>query len=527
MQSSFSQFLRTGGNGEFVLSRTAHGWVGRRVGLSLKSEFPDYQNLRSTFEGRLDRVVEANAAAILTAIGSSFTPPLTGTDLADVSSARTETLEEWGRRLETIWAEWHSHPQRLRPLRQSMEDGLLTGFRGLVNELRQRALGIEQYVWRSRDDARVRDSHADYDDRIFDWDTPPEGGHPGQAYNCRCHAEPFLPDEPVYVPDTGITYTAARLSAEVEGIAEAGRDFGVGLFDAISDLPGQVRTAARFAWLVAREAAGNMSDEQRAELAELRRALDDRVQKISEFWRDSPEIAAAFVEYVAAVRARPELADEAYRAGLATRAQVEAAHRERAYLETVILLNVAPGIMAARLLRRRGHSDEGDRPDDLADALQAEATRARRHPADVDWDVIDNPGIAWSGPIRSQGEPWEDLLEARGDLGRRSPPTFPTFDFFDEVTGLATSAKTLDTRALTYADRPSRIFGRLRDYIDRIERFEQGSSGVFRLRSGQIERRRLELAVPFDTTPEQVTQIQRAIDYAAERGIEVNVRFVQ
>lgn len=115
----------------------------------------------------------------------------------------------------------------------------------------------------------------------------------------------------------------------------------------------------------------------------------------------------------------------------------------------------------------------------------------------------------------------------QGDLGRRSPPTFPTFDFFDEVTGLATSAKTLDTRALTYADRPSRIFGRLRDYIDRIERFEQGSSGVFRLRSGQIERRRLELAVPFDTTPEQVTQIQRAIDYAAERGIEVNVRFVQ
>jgi hypothetical protein len=191
----------------------------------------------------------------------------------------------------------------------------------------------------------------------------------------------------------------------------------------------------------------------------------------------------------------------------------------------LILLNVAPGIMAARLLRRRRR--RGDRTDDLADALLAEATRARRHPADVDWDTIDNPGISWSGPIRSQGGPWEDLLEARGDLGRRSPPTFPTFDFFDEVTGLATSAKTLDTRALTYADRPSRIFGRLRDYIDRIERFEQGSSGVFRIRSGQIERRRLELAVPFDTTPEQVTQIQRAIDYAAERGIEVNVRFVQ
>ncbi|MCF3973951.1 hypothetical protein [Paracoccus salsus] len=183
--------------------------------------------------------------------------------------------------------------------------------------------------------------------------------------------------------------------------------------------------------------------------------------------------------------------------------------------------------MAARLLRRRGRRGDGDRTDDLADALLAEAARARRHPADVDWDAIDNPGIAWSGPIRSQGEPWEDLLEAAGDLARRSPPTFPTFDFFDFDSRLATSAKTLDTRAPTYADRPSRIFGRLRDYIDRIERFEQGSNGVFRIRPGQIERRRLELAVPFDTTPEQAIQIQRAIDYAIDRGIEVNVRFVQ
>jgi hypothetical protein len=121
----------------------------------------------------------------------------------------------------------------------------------------------------------------------------------------------------------------------------------------------------------------------------------------------------------------------------------------------------------------------------------------------------------------------EDLLEATGDLGRRSPPTFPTFDFFDFDSGLATSAKTLDTRALTYTDRPSRIFGRLRDYIDRIERFEQARSGNFRIWPGQIERRQLELAVPFDTTPEQVIQFQRAIDYASERGIEANVRFVQ
>jgi hypothetical protein len=39
----------------------------------------------------------------------------------------------------------------------------------------------------------VRDSHAANDDKLFRWDTPPEGGHPGQAHNCRCYAEPVAP----------------------------------------------------------------------------------------------------------------------------------------------------------------------------------------------------------------------------------------------------------------------------------------------------------------------------------------------
>lgn len=57
-----------------------------------------------------------------------------------------------------------------------------------------------KYIWRSRDDAQVRDSHAEYDDQVFSWDEPPAGGHPGQAHNCRCYAEPVaspLPNEVV------------------------------------------------------------------------------------------------------------------------------------------------------------------------------------------------------------------------------------------------------------------------------------------------------------------------------------------
>lgn len=193
MQSSFSQFLRTGGNGEFVLSRTAHGWVGRRVGLSVKSEFPNYASLRSAFEDRLDLVAAANAEMLLSASAEQLPGGIVANDVPDVSGARASTLEEWDRRLSAIWAEWNVHPQRRRPVRETMEQSLLRGYAGLVNELRQRALGIEHYVWRSRDDEKVRRAHAEYDDRVFRWDAPPDGGHPGQAHNCRCYAEPFLP----------------------------------------------------------------------------------------------------------------------------------------------------------------------------------------------------------------------------------------------------------------------------------------------------------------------------------------------
>ena len=66
----------------------------------------------------------------------------------------------------------------------------------VINQLRQQDLGIEKYIWRSRDDSKVRDSHADFDDQVFRWDQPPAGGHPGQAHNCRCVAEPVAPGSP-------------------------------------------------------------------------------------------------------------------------------------------------------------------------------------------------------------------------------------------------------------------------------------------------------------------------------------------
>ena len=49
----------------------------------------------------------------------------------------------------------------------------------------------EQYIWRTRDDDKVRPEHRANHGKIFSWDTPPPTGHPGESFGCRCWAEPY------------------------------------------------------------------------------------------------------------------------------------------------------------------------------------------------------------------------------------------------------------------------------------------------------------------------------------------------
>ena len=194
MQHNLREFLRHGGSGQYVLARQNGAMYGYRAGISIKSAFPGYADLRTDFTDQLDRVIADNARMLLNALTPPDTVPwVTGADLRDVSDAKEEVLRQWDARLAAIFEEYETHPQRLRPLRTAMEERLLRAFAGLINQLRQQDLGIERYIWRSRDDAKVRESHAEYDDQVFRWDEPPAGGHPGQAHNCRCHAEPIPP----------------------------------------------------------------------------------------------------------------------------------------------------------------------------------------------------------------------------------------------------------------------------------------------------------------------------------------------
>jgi SPP1 gp7 family putative phage head morphogenesis protein len=66
-----------------------------------------------------------------------------------------------------------------------------------LTKQRQESVGIEEYIWRTSQDERVRASHRRLEGTKHSWDDPPKVGkrlvHPGEDYNCRCTADPVIP----------------------------------------------------------------------------------------------------------------------------------------------------------------------------------------------------------------------------------------------------------------------------------------------------------------------------------------------
>lgn len=71
-----------------------------------------------------------------------------------------------------------------------------------LTQYEQMKNGVKGYLWRSMRDDRVRAMHEEYDrqsreGKVFSWDKPPEGGHPGWAIRCRCIAVPVYDTDKV------------------------------------------------------------------------------------------------------------------------------------------------------------------------------------------------------------------------------------------------------------------------------------------------------------------------------------------
>ena len=65
---------------------------------------------------------------------------------------------------------------------------------GQINAMRQQAIGVSKFVWRTAKDERVRPVHRAREGKTYSYDKPPDGEMPGQAVRCRCFAEPVLDD---------------------------------------------------------------------------------------------------------------------------------------------------------------------------------------------------------------------------------------------------------------------------------------------------------------------------------------------
>jgi SPP1 gp7 family putative phage head morphogenesis protein len=64
-------------------------------------------------------------------------------------------------------------------------------------QARAEAVGANQYIWRTAGDEIVRDSHAEMEGVVCDFDNPPtlsdgETGNAGEFVNCRCFSEPII-----------------------------------------------------------------------------------------------------------------------------------------------------------------------------------------------------------------------------------------------------------------------------------------------------------------------------------------------
>lgn len=127
---------------------------------------------------------------------------------------------------------------------------------------------------------------------------------------------------------------------------------------------------------------------------------------------------------------------------------------------------------------------------------------------------------AEANPLR-RGYVWESYFD---DV---LPNGFRTIDRF--VEGNAVSLKTLDLTAPTYANAQTGIralTSRVTGYIDTLADFKGGVRGNVRITEGMIQGRTLSLGVPAGGTPSQAAALQSLVDYAASKGITLQIVIV-
>jgi hypothetical protein len=120
--------------------------------------------------------------------------------------------------------------------------------------------------------------------------------------------------------------------------------------------------------------------------------------------------------------------------------------------------------------------------------------------------------------------PFQRGRNIEDDLGQNLPENFKTLDKYDDVTGEATSIKSIDLDAKTYQT-ASKLRGRLNKYIDELEKFD--SYQLEGVEIGGIENpifsKSLELAVPRAANGVQLDVLNEMIGVASNKGITLKI----
>lgn len=269
-ESKFSTWIRSGGQSTFVLPLTS------LVNLETKfSVVPD-----RLLDSIIDDALEAAVARLNEYLPGGVSVDISAVDLTPI---RDQLRAEVAARLtETGVAVGPNDPVIASIITRYAE--ILNGF------LQTEGLHVERYIWRSRDDSRVRAAHAKFDDHIFLWSNPPEGGHPGQGWNCRCTAEPIvdqanIPDGAVCDIMTGDRLASVFPDADSEKLDAIARELD------LRTVSGQLDTRERLIHFLAQM---RQEADSNASLAEDLNYRPTRMRAMFSYFANRPDEAEQF-----------------------------------------------------------------------------------------------------------------------------------------------------------------------------------------------------------------------------------------
>lgn len=135
-------------------------------------------------QDEIDNQIAANVS-LIKSIPSQYTDKLEALVMNALQTGQTN--QELAQKIKKLG---HSTDVRARLIARDQ----MGKINSAINKKRQTSLGVATYDYLSAKDEKVRPLCRRHHGQTFRWDTPPEGGHPGEKIGCRCTAVPNYED---------------------------------------------------------------------------------------------------------------------------------------------------------------------------------------------------------------------------------------------------------------------------------------------------------------------------------------------